>query len=594
MRYFFLLALLFTGIFCWAQEERTELVLERINGFSSSDRIEDIRVNGPNVFFAGKKGISSINNSSSSLTEIIVSNNAVAVKVSKKGNVFSAFKDGKIYMNDRFLYHIDKEGIEINDLEVYKTKLWVATNQGIYTFNIKTGKYITKYDSNNSKLKSDIVSFIRLFESLDKLWIGTDQGIMVVEDDKKWKLSNTKEKFIAATQNIDGLWLLSDKELWLVYEDYGRDRWQEQGLRKGLYEGKVNDLALDNEDNLYIASDILTRYNPYKNKLEKYGENLGLVASKCLSLASDDQGALWLGTEDAGLFRIYKDQMEIKQMVITTFLENPISCPGGSDGSIVVEVQGGAEPYKYFWERARLKGETNPKDLKAGNYKVTVEDFFGARQYASINIEDPFPITMNVIETNAVTKAGKKDGTAKVSFNGGTPPYEVLWDNSERGLTPRKLSHGDHELTVTDSKGCTLVSNISISKPKLLPDLDITKIEVGQTLRINNLYFASNSIEINPESNEVLSEVYDFLDDNKNVFIEIGGHTNNLPQDEFCDSLSTSRAKSVADYLYTRGVPKDRIKYKGYGKRNPIASNKSKQGRQRNQRVEIKILRVEG
>ena len=96
------------------------------------------------------------------------------------------------------------------------------------------------------------------------------------------------------------------------------------------------------------------------------------------------------------------------------------------------------------------------------------------------------------------------------------------------------------------------------------------------------------------DSYDVLEEVYDFMNQNENVFIEIGGHTNNQPTDDYCDRLSQSRAKTVANFLYKRGIIEDRISYKGYGKRNPIASNDSVSGRKKNQRVEIKILRVDG
>ena len=93
---------------------------------------------------------------------------------------------------------------------------------------------------------------------------------------------------------------------------------------------------------------------------------------------------------------------------------------------------------------------------------------------------------------------------------------------------------------------------------------------------------------------DVLEEVYEFMAENVNVFIEIGGHTNNIPPHEYCDKLSSSRAKTVASFLHSKGIEPSRISYKGYGKRSPIASNDSKSGRRKNQRVEIKILRLEG
>ena len=124
---------------------------------------------------------------------------------------------------------------------------------------------------------------------------------------------------------------------------------------------------------------------------------------------------------------------------------------------------------------------------------------------------------------------------------------------------------------------------------KVLKSLDIATIAVGQTIRVEKLYFDADSSTIQAASNAVLQEIYDFLVSNDNVIIEIGGHTNSLPEDEYCDRLSTARAKNIAEYLYKKGIPEKQIAYKGYGKRQPIASNATVDGRRKNQRVEIKI-----
>lgn len=63
-----------------------------------------------------------------------------------------------------------------------------------------------------------------------------------------------------------------------------------------------------------------------------------------------------------------------------------------------------------------------------------------------------------------------------------------------------------------------------------------------------------------------------------------------MPSDAYCQRLSTARAKEVAEYLIKKGIQRDRVKYKGYGKSQPIASDKTATGRKKNQRVEIKIL----
>lgn len=132
-------------------------------------------------------------------------------------------------------------------------------------------------------------------------------------------------------------------------------------------------------------------------------------------------------------------------------------------------------------------------------------------------------------------------------------------------------------------------------KTSILKDLDDpAKIAKGQTIRIDQLYFLADSSTILKSSLPVLQEVYDFLNSNPKVVVEIGGHTNGIPSHEYCDRLSTERAKAVVDYLSGKGVTRKRLQYKGYGKRAPLDTNKTEAGRKKNQRVEIKILSVDG
>ncbi len=132
---------------------------------------------------------------------------------------------------------------------------------------------------------------------------------------------------------------------------------------------------------------------------------------------------------------------------------------------------------------------------------------------------------------------------------------------------------------------------------RILTDLDRENIQTGQTIRVTNLYFQADSFRIEPESYPVLDEIVHFLRKNPDVIIEIGGHTSTGPPHDFCDQLSEARAKAVTDYLIKKGVNIKQLKYKGYGKRYPIVKNDRKEydsARKKNQRVEIKVLSVDG
>jgi outer membrane protein OmpA-like peptidoglycan-associated protein len=130
------------------------------------------------------------------------------------------------------------------------------------------------------------------------------------------------------------------------------------------------------------------------------------------------------------------------------------------------------------------------------------------------------------------------------------------------------------------------------NQPRILAELDKDKLREGQIIRIQQLYFAADSSNFTTDSYRVLDEIFQFLKENPGVVIEVGGHTNGIPGQEYCQTLSLKRAKAVADYLYDKGIPESRITFKGYGKQRPIASNKTHLGRQKNQRVEIKILKL--
>ena len=133
------------------------------------------------------------------------------------------------------------------------------------------------------------------------------------------------------------------------------------------------------------------------------------------------------------------------------------------------------------------------------------------------------------------------------------------------------------------------------AKPKVLKDLDRTKMKEGETIRIDKLYFPPDETAPTEDSYDVLDEVYSFLAVNKDMVVEIGGHTNTTPPHEYCDELSTKRAKAVVDYLIRKGIAADRLQYKGYGKRNPLVYDKnSKANRDKNQRVEIKVISFNG
>lgn len=138
----------------------------------------------------------------------------------------------------------------------------------------------------------------------------------------------------------------------------------------------------------------------------------------------------------------------------------------------------------------------------------------------------------------------------------------------------------------------TISSGQKSFTPVLLTELVPGKVFVGQKIRLDYLYFKADSVNLMSDSYKVLNELADYMKAYPKTVIEIGGHTNTVPPEDYCLQLSTQRAKAVQEYLISQGIPAARLQYKGYGKSDPIIAydKYNKEARLKNQRVEIKIL----
>lgn len=122
-------------------------------------------------------------------------------------------------------------------------------------------------------------------------------------------------------------------------------------------------------------------------------------------------------------------------------------------------------------------------------------------------------------------------------------------------------------------------------------NLRLNPIEVGQVVRLNNIFFETAKATLKPESFPELDRAVKFLEDNKTLEIEIAGHTDDVGPDDYNQRLSQGRAQSVADYIILNGIDSKRLIVKGYGETRPVAFNQSEEGRAMNRRVEFKVLK---
>ena len=261
----------------------------------------------------------------------------------------------------------------------------------------------------------------------------------------------------------------------------------------------------------------------------------------------------------------------------------------GDQTTVSSKVTGGVAPYSYNWSVPEKSKST--ASLSAGEYTLTVTDDQGNTNAQNFTIKSPNPLVATAKMEEPATDESIRNGKASVKVSGGTGKYLILWDNGEDGPVGSKLKFGTHTVSVSDAKGCKTTTKVNIKK-RIIAALDVKRIQRGQTIQIEQLFFDADSTNTKPASIPVMDEMYEFLRTYPQITVEIGGHTNDIPAHDYCDALSTARAKSVVDYLLSKGIPESQLTYKGYGKRKPLVSNRSAAGRRKNQRVEIKVLKV--
>ena len=102
--------------------------------------------------------------------------------------------------------------------------------------------------------------------------------------------------------------------------------------------------------------------------------------------------------------------------------------------------------------------------------------------------------------------------------------------------------------------------------------------------------FETGNARLRGESNSVLEQIADVMNRYPGYFLKISGHTDSIGSSSDNQKLSEKRAKACYDYLVSKGISTSRMEYKGHGEKQPIATNKYKDGREKNRRVMFELI----
>jgi outer membrane protein OmpA-like peptidoglycan-associated protein len=113
---------------------------------------------------------------------------------------------------------------------------------------------------------------------------------------------------------------------------------------------------------------------------------------------------------------------------------------------------------------------------------------------------------------------------------------------------------------------------------------------IAKKIILRGVHFQFDKADLLVDAYPMLEKLYQFLKEEGDIRVEIGGHTDWIASDAYNLELSDSRANTVRNYLIKHGVAPDRLTAVGYGESQPVTNNDTDEGRALNRRIELKIL----
>ncbi len=164
-----------------------------------------------------------------------------------------------------------------------------------------------------------------------------------------------------------------------------------------------------------------------------------------------------------------------------------------------------------------------------------------------------------------------------------SPTYQITQEDILTLMNTGRFEKGGMVMTL--SPGLKVkVDNSTVSTL----DKPSATLKSGDIIKLQNIEFAQGKSELSTSSYIELDKLVSLLKSKPTLQIQINGHTNNVGTQNM--RISEERAKAVMEYVIGKGIAPTRLRYRGFGDTQPIASNDNEEGLARNRRVEIEII----
>jgi ligand-binding sensor domain-containing protein len=360
MKYFsnrICLLLLLLGSLRFLQAQEMILIVERCKALDQTSPIHNIWVDEENVkWVANSQGLYKV------LALDLVQKASIPGGSTSLLNIRGG--NAKIEWNTSEMTQlIGSPTITCASYDAKSKSLWIGTREnGAFQISLSPLRIMQQFNVDNKKLTSNQINDIFIHNN-NTVWIATDDGMLTGSGDK-WTLQERYLNFIGVDAWGSNLWILGDDFLWQVDN---RGKWNTIAIEPKNVEGQLRDIAVDDEGRVWIASNMMTGFNAEQNRYQRFGPGQYFTSQFVNCLDVDQDGSIWTGTDDKGLYLI---QWEAA-MTVNVLMDTPLDCKTNAPtAALNAKVTGGTPPFQFKWN----SGQTTEKigQLGPGNYILTV------------------------------------------------------------------------------------------------------------------------------------------------------------------------------------------------------------------------------
>lgn len=221
---------------------------------------------------------------------------------------------------------------------------------------------------------------------------------------------------------------------------------------------------------------------------------------------------------------------ELNEIVVSDSVVD-LSCYESDDGQVYISVLGGSGSYDYSWNNGASSSSLS--NLTIGTYVLSINDSYGCLAYDTVNVFQPDPLQLSIVQINDASCNGSSDADGSISVSGGTQAYQYSWSvGLSTDSTISNVPAGTYTVMVTDVNNCQDDIEVIFEEPSIVilkvDDIfnnlcfgdslgSITLSAYGGTPNYVTYFIESSSGIINSQSSNTFT---DLLSDNYNVWVE--------------------------------------------------------------------------